>query len=78
MIRLSENKIFIGLDNRTNVLSCNLESSRPKSAEEKLRANMAANMILQGIKKIKTPHELYLWCEPNLCESILFSSKKIT
>ena len=38
MIQLSENKIFIGLDNRTNVLSCNLESSRPKSAEEKLRA----------------------------------------
>ena len=77
MIQLSENKIFIGLDNRTNVLSCNLESSRPKSAEEKLRANLAANMILQGITKIKTPHELYLWCEPNLCESILFSSKKL-
>ena len=52
MIQLSENKIFIGLDNRTNVLSCNLESSRPKSAEEKLRANIAANMILQGIQKI--------------------------
>jgi len=58
-------------------LSCNLESSRPKSAEEKLRANIAANMILQGIQKIKTSHELYLWCEPNLCESILFSSKKL-
>ena len=77
MIQLSENKIFIGLDNRTNVLSCNLESSRPKSAEEKLRANVAANMILQGITKIQTPHELYLWCEPNLCESILFSSKSL-
>ena len=77
MIQLSENKIFIGLDNRTNVLSCNLESARPKSAAEKLRANLAANMILQAIQKIKTPHELYLWCEPNLCESILFSSKKL-
>ena len=77
MIQLSENKIFIGLDNRTNVLSCNLESSRPKSAEEKLRANIAANIILQGIQKIKTSQELYLWCEPNLCESILFSSKKL-
>ena len=43
------NNYFIGLDNRTNALSCNLEQSRPKSAFEKLQANKAAHLILSAI-----------------------------
>ena len=69
------NNYFIGLDNRTNALSCNLEQSRPKSAFEKLQANKAAHLILSAIKERKNLENYFIWGEPNLCESILFDAK---
>ena len=66
------NNYFIGLDNRTNALSCNLEQSRPKSAFERLQANKAAHLILSALKERKNLDNYFIWGEPNLCESILF------
>jgi hypothetical protein len=76
---LIENKLnnyFIGLDNRTNVLSCNLDLSRPKSALEKLQANKAAQLIFNSLNSLNKSENLFIWGEPNLCESILFQAKK--
>tara|TARA_B110000438_G_scaffold163004_1_gene156064 strand:- start:4159 stop:5016 length:858 start_codon:yes stop_codon:yes gene_type:complete len=70
------NNYFIGLDNRTNALSCNLELSRPKSAFEKLQANKAAQLILKSLDGLNESENLFIWAEPNLCESILFQAKK--
>tara|TARA_B110000438_G_scaffold4872_1_gene4863 strand:+ start:5473 stop:6333 length:861 start_codon:yes stop_codon:yes gene_type:complete len=67
---------FIGLDNRTNALSCNLDLSRPKSAFEKLQANKAAQLIFNSLKDLNEYENLFIWGEPNLCESILFQAKK--
>ena len=69
------NNYFIGLDNRTNALSCNLEQSRPKSAFERLQANKAAHLILSALKERKNLDNYFIWGEPNLCESILFEAK---
>jgi len=75
MIDNKQNNFFIGLDNRTNVLSCNLEQNRPKSAYEKLQANNAAKLIFESLKDITYDNDCYLWTEPNLCESVIFQSK---
>jgi len=76
LIKNNLNNYFIGLDNRTNVLSCNLDLSRPKSAFEKLQANKAAQLIFNSLKNLNEFENLFIWGEPNLCESILFQAKK--
>lgn len=75
MIDNKQSNFFIGLDNRTNVLSCNLEQNRPKSAFEKHQANKAANLIFEALKDIDNGNDYYIWAEANLCESVLFHSK---
>lgn len=76
MIENKLNNYFIALDNRTNALSCNLELSRPKTAFEKLQANKAAQLIFNSIGSLNESDNLFIWGEPNLCESILFLAKK--
>ncbi|MBC78275.1 MAG: hypothetical protein CL745_01540 [Chloroflexi bacterium] len=76
MIDNKQNNFFIGLDNRTNVLSCNLEQNRPKSALEKLQASKAANLIFDSLNQANKDNNYFIWAEPNLCEGILFQSKK--
>ena len=75
MIDNKQSNFFIALDNRTNVLSCNLEQNRPKSAFEKLQANKAANLIFEALKDTNYDNNYYLWTESNLCESVIFQSK---
>ena len=75
MIDNKYNNLFIGLDNRTNVLSCNLTQNRPKSALEIFQANKAANLIFESINQLKDKNSYYIWADPNLCESVLFQAK---
>ena len=75
MIDNKQSNFFIALDNRTNVLSCNLEQNRPKSAFEKLQASKAAKLIFDSLNQTDKNHNFIIWAEPNLCEGILFQSK---
>ncbi|MDC0252655.1 hypothetical protein OAK52_00650 [Chloroflexi bacterium] len=75
MIDNKQSNFFIALDNRTNVLSCNLEQNRPKSAFEKLQASKAAKLIFDSLNQTDKNQNFIIWAEPNLCEGILFQSK---